>query len=73
MFQEVVIHYQLRKGLGPEWLNKEYFTAFDDLPEDVEPYQIYDMARKEFLQTRYRSEDYHLYGENWIIGEIELI
>lgn len=73
MIQEVIIHYQLRKGLGPEWVEKEYYTAFDDLPSDIERHEIYSMARREFLETRYKSDDYPLYGENWILGEIELI
>jgi len=73
MFQEVVINYKLRKGLGPSWIDCTYVTAFDDLPEDTEKHEIYDMARSEFLERRYNSEDYRLYGENWIIGEIELV
>lgn len=73
MMQEVVVNYQQRRGLGPRWNHKIYVTAFDDLPPETENWEIYDMARREFIESMHRSEDFPLYGENWIIGEIELI
>ena len=73
MLQEVVVHYRIRKGLGPEYISRTYTLGFDDLPEEAGRREIIDMARQEFLRVCRSSIDYQLYGENWIIDEIELI
>lgn len=50
-----IIHWQLRKGLGPEWVNKTTDIGLDDLPEDVTLDEAKQMAISDFKHERYRN------------------
>lgn len=62
--------FDIRKGLGPDSFEKVIVVAFDDIPEDMEEVDIISMAKKEAETRLYSSEDYPLYGKNWILKEI---
>jgi hypothetical protein len=68
--RELIVVVSIRKGLGPEWQEKHFPVAFDDLPADLTDYEIKQMAKNEVEQGLYRSEDYSAYGKNWEIVEI---
>ncbi len=50
-----VIHWDLRKGLGPEWVHKTTEIGLDDLPEEVTIEQAKEMAVSDFKSERYRN------------------
>lgn len=64
------VYYQLRRGLGPDWTHKERQIFFDDIDPETTDSELITMTRNEFTSEMKRSEDYHQYGENWIIDEI---
>ena len=35
MFIEKAVHCSVRKGLGPDWVDREVIVGLDDLPEDT--------------------------------------
>jgi hypothetical protein len=55
MMKVFVIHYSLRKGLGPEWVNKTEEIAFDDLSEDTTDCEVKEMAIAEFKSIRHKK------------------
>lgn len=61
------VHYKLRKGLGPEWVNKVEVIAFDDLPSDIMDHELDDMVRSEF---KYRRAQRGTKTTEYIIQEI---
>lgn len=62
--------FSIRKGLGPEWLDKYIVVAFDDLPEDTSEWDVRQMARNEAELRLYNSDDYPVYGKNWTFKEV---
>ena len=69
---EFAVHVRIRKGLGPEMFDKILYLGYDDVPDDVEISEMKQWAYKDAIAELRRSDDFHLYGENWIIGEILL-
>lgn len=63
------IHYLLRKGLGPEWVEKCEDIYLDDLPEDTTPAQAEAMAMAEFHANRRRSYP-EGYENNYRVTEV---
>jgi len=63
----VMVEISLRKGNGPEWVRKTYEQAYDDLPPEMEDYEIKKMAIADTERQLVNSEDYPWYGKNWII------
>jgi hypothetical protein len=65
-----IVQYEIRKGLGPEWVSKTHESTFDDIDPETPEFDLKRMAVYE-LETRLRaSEDYPLYGKNWNIAEV---
>lgn len=64
------ILFSIRKGLGPEWMDKNFVAALDDLPDDLTETEIKVMAVNQIEETLYKSEDYYHYGKNWTVKEI---
>lgn len=62
--------FSIRKGLGPDWFDKNISVGFDDLPNDLTKYELREMAKIEAESFLYKSEDYFLYGKNWVLKEI---
>lgn len=62
--------FSIRKGLGPDWFDKNISVGLDDLPDGFSEAEIINMAKIEAEQYLYKSEDYHLYGKNWIFKEV---
>jgi hypothetical protein len=50
-----VIHYKLRKGLGPEWVNKTAEFYYDDLPIEATYEWAKEMAIADFKVERTRN------------------
>jgi len=50
-----IIHWKLRKGLGPEWINKVSNIGIDDMPSETTASEAIDMAISEFKSERYRN------------------
>lgn len=46
--------YSVRKGLGPEWVNKPLTVFLDDLPQELTDYEIECTAINE-AETRLRN------------------
>jgi hypothetical protein len=67
MMAQLVVEVQIRKGLGPEMMTKNFDVGFDDLPEETTWSEIKDMARREVESQLMRSEDFPVYGKNWTI------
>lgn len=49
------IHWKLRKGLGPEWIDKVTEVGLDDLPPETAYDDFRQMAISEFKSERYRN------------------
>ena len=49
------IHWQLRRGLGPEWVNKITGIGLDDLPSETTFEEAKQMAIDEFKAERRRN------------------
>ena len=49
------IHWRLRKGLGPEWIDKVSDIGLDDLPLDVTVSEARQIAIDEFKMDRYKN------------------
>lgn len=49
------IHWKLRKGLGPEWVDKVSDIGLDDLPEETTLEEAKQMAISEFKSERYHN------------------
>lgn len=64
-----VIHYDLRKGLGPEWIKKTEEIFLDDLSLETD-YEIKEMAKAEFKERRYKNGTHE---NSYLITEIEKI
>lgn len=47
------IHWKLRKGLGPEWVDKVSEIGLDDLPPDTTYEEAKAMAISDFKSERY--------------------
>jgi hypothetical protein len=68
-----IVHYQFRKGLGPEWEPRQTEVAFDDIDPETTDAELIRMAQME-VNTRFeRSDDYRLYGKFWEITDVEEI
>lgn len=64
------VEVELRKGLGPEWVTRSFAQAYDDVPDEVTEDEVKKWAVADTERQLYNSEDYQLYGKNWIIGEV---
>jgi len=49
------IHWKLRKGLGPEWVDNVSNIGLDDLPPETTVEEARQMAISEFKSERYRN------------------
>lgn len=47
------IHWKLRKGLGPEWVDKVTEVGLDDLPPETTYEEAKEMAINDFKLERY--------------------
>lgn len=68
--REFNILFSIRKGLGPEWVDKVIAVGLDDLPFDLDEDQIKRIAIEEAEKGLYRSDDYNQYGKNWFVKEV---
>lgn len=68
-----LVHYEVRKGLGPEWVPKTHEASFDDVDLETTDHDLKQMARTEVDQKFFKSEDYPLYGKFWHIESVEEI
>ena len=69
---EFAVHVYIRKGLGPGSFEKIFYFGYDDVPQDVEVWQMKQWAHNDAEKELMSSEDYRLYGRNWTIGDIIL-
>jgi predicted KAP-like P-loop ATPase len=69
--REFAVHFLIRKGLGPDWFAKTIFVVFDDIDHETTESKLRQMARHEAESIMERSEDYLVYGKNWIYKDIE--
>ena len=70
MFVQFQVEVEIRKGLSEEMITKTFPVSFDDLPNDTSDYEARQMAINEVNTMLYRSEDYRVYGKNWIVTEV---
>jgi hypothetical protein len=71
--KEFVVIVSIRKGLGPEWIEKHFPVAFDDIDDDVSEYELKQWASWEVEKILHNSEDFAVYGKNWVIEEVETV
>jgi hypothetical protein len=69
--REFAVTFGIRKGLGPDFVNKTLFVGLDDLPEDLTDSEVQSIAVNQAEERFYKSEDYHLYGKNWYLRHVE--
>ena len=67
---QFTVEVSIRKGLGPDWITKNFSQAYDDVPEEVTEEEVKSWAINDTEAELYRSEDYKLYGKNWIVQEV---
>ncbi|MBK7337811.1 MAG: hypothetical protein IPJ00_17365 [Saprospirales bacterium] len=63
------IHYLLRKGLGPDWVEKVEDIFLDDMEEDTTPSEAEAIAVAQFKENR-RRQNIERYENNYRITEI---
>lgn len=68
---EFAVHFKLRKGLGPEWVDKTIFVGLDDVDPETTEFELKQMAINEAESQLYRTDDYKTYGKNWQYKDIE--
>ena len=61
------VEVKIRKGLGPESVVKSFTQAYDDVPMEVPEDEVKKWAIADTEKQLYNSEDYQLYGKNWVI------
>ena len=61
----------IRKGFGPEWKQKVFTQFYDDVDPDYPREDVLKMAKDYVDGILTRSDDYRLYGHNWIIMDAE--
>lgn len=69
--REFAVHFSIRKGLGPEWTDKTVFIGLDDIHFETSESEIRQLARQDAERSLYHSDDYSVYGKNWIFKTIE--
>lgn len=67
MMRQLEVEVIIRKGLGPEYITKNFPYGFDDLPEDTTDFEIKEMAKYQVETYLRNTEDYRAYGKNWEI------
>jgi len=67
MMIQLEVEVCIRKGLGPDFIAKNFPVAYDDLPEETTHDEIYQIAKFDVEQVLYKSEDFKEYGKNWEI------
>jgi hypothetical protein len=73
MMYQYEVEVSIRKGLGPEWVNKNFPVVFDDVEEGVSELEVKEWAKREVNSLLYNSDDYRHYGKNWIIVDIHTV
>lgn len=68
--REFSVHIKLRKGLGPDWVDKHISVGLDDIPEEMTEVEIRAMVIEVAEEQLYKGEDYQHYGKNWQVLEV---
>ncbi|UOB18599.1 hypothetical protein [Abyssalbus ytuae] len=59
-----IVHCKVRKGLGPDWINKDIEIFLDDIEPGTNESMINDMiiyeAKEELRQTGYNENSYRI-------------
>jgi hypothetical protein len=70
---EYAVHFEIRKGLGPDYFPKTIFIGLDDIDPDLSNSEIKALAKNEAEQQLKQTEDYLQYGKNWVYKTMERI
>ena len=65
------VHFQIRKGLGPDMMPKTIFVGLDDLDPEENELTIRKMAIDDAESQLYKTDDYPVYGKNWVFTDIQ--
>lgn len=65
------VKFEIRKGLGPDTFFKDIGVFFDDIDPETSQGELNQMAVYEAELELYKSEDYHYYGKNWAVANVE--
>ncbi len=57
----------IRKGLGPEYVEKVFSQAYDDVPQEITWDELKKWAIEDTERYLFSTDDYPIYGKNWII------
>ena len=60
----------IRKGLGPEWFEKEFEVYFEDMETPISEEELKEWAKDDVRSKLRNTIDYNHYGDNWIITDI---
>lgn len=66
----LTVTFEIRKGLGPDTFLKDIGVFFDDLDPETSKSELNQMAINEAELQLYKSEDYHYYGKNWHVVDV---
>lgn len=61
----------IRKGLGPEWSEKEFEVSFEDIDTPISEEQLKEWAKDDVRSQLRKTVEYNHYGDNWIIINIQ--
>lgn len=60
----------IRKGLGPEWFEKEFEVCFEDMDPLVTEEELKEWAKDDVTGQLRNSVNYNHYGDNWVIQDV---
>ena len=65
-----IVTVSIRKGLGPEWFEKEFEVSFEDMDTPISEEELKEWAKDDVRSQLRNTIDYNHYGDNWIITDI---
>lgn len=67
------VHLQIRKGLGPEWVDRIRPVTFEPPQTEMPDSTLCSVARTRVEQDLYSNPDFKEYGKNWQILKVREI
>lgn len=67
------VHFILRKGMGPEHVPHLVNVGLDDIDPGTTEEEIREMVLLDAESQLRKTEDYPVYGKNWIYKDMERI
>jgi hypothetical protein len=65
-----VVHFSIRKGMGPEFMPRTVFVGLDDIPNEASDAEIKEMVIADAETQLMQTDDFPVYGKNWIYRDM---